>query len=172
MEYSDIQPFVQEEIKRYEKKRKQDNLFSVPESMPYHEHTGTDASAIEFPNLTARSRFILYRIVQNTTDVATGTAVGGDFVMPIAGYVVQVGATVDTAGTTNATTVNIKKNGTTILQSDISIASASKTSRSVYPVVTVPNFLVGDIFTFDVDSTSTTAPKGLTIFMRVTENSP
>lgn len=171
MNYEDIQPRVQEDIAAYYKLQQKKNLFDIPD-IPTHSHTGTDTTPVDYPDTTNRSRFIYYRIVASGTDVAAASTVGGDFVMPFSGNFIQCGATVDTAGTTNATTVNIKKNGTTVLQSDISIASASKTSRSVFPVFTVRNFLVGDIITFDVDSVSTTAPKGLSIFIRVTEISP
>ena len=141
--------------------------------IPAHAHTGTDSLRVDFGNLANRTRFILYRIVQNDVDTEVAGGVGGDFVMPFSGYVTDVGATVDTAGTTGSTTINIKKNTVTILKTKITINSGSKTSRSasVPPIIdeTNRNFITGDIFTFDVDGISSTPAQGLTVFINVTQ---
>lgn len=141
--------------------------------IPAHQHTGADSLRVDYQSLTNKTRFVLYRIVPPTTDTTVANVVGGDFVMPFAGFVTSVGATVDTAGVTGTTTIDINKNAVTILKTKITIDSAEKTSRTAAtPSIvdaTVRTFEVGDIFTFDVDTISTTAAKGLTVFIDVTQ---
>ena len=151
----------------------QGNQYS-PSPIPAHTHNNTDSLPISFKNLTNKVRYIEYRALAPTTAVTVAT-VGGDFVIPFGGYVTGCGATVDTAGTTGTMTVNIKKNGTSILLTDITIASGSKTSRtytaSLAPVLSAAQltFNTGDIFTFVIDTIQTTPAQGLTVFMNVIE---
>ena len=146
------------------------NMFTAS-NVPVHSHTGADSVKVNYNNLENRTRFVVCRIVEATTNTAVANVVGGDFTMPFVGHVVSVGATVDTAGTTNTTTIDVNKNGTSIMKTKITIDSSEKTSRTAatLPIVepTYQNFNVGDIFTFDVDAISSTAAKGLTIFMNV-----
>ena len=139
--------------------------------IPAHTHNRTDSLPVDFSNLTNITRYVIYRIVNPIVDTSVANIVGGDFVMPIAGTVMGVGATVDTAGTTNTTTIDINKNGTTILKTKVTIDSTEKTSRTATaPAVidaSVRSFTVGDIFTFDVDAINTTPAKGLTVFLDV-----
>lgn len=139
--------------------------------VPAHTHNGTDSLRIDFNSLENKTIYILNRIVASGTNTATGTAIGGDYVMPYNGLMEVVGATVDTAGTTGDTTINIKKNGTSILLTKITINSTQKTSRTAttQPVLDPSKiaFNIGDILTFDVDTISTTPAKGLTIFINV-----
>lgn len=148
------------------------NQFGVSK-VPVHSHNGTDSVRFDFNNLDNKVRFILFRIVDSLSNTTVANVVGGDFVIPFNGYVTSVGATVDTSGTTNVTTVDINKNGTSIMKTKITIDSAEKTSRTAaIPSIvnpTIQQFSTGDIFTFDVDSVSTTAAKGLTVFMNVVD---
>lgn len=150
------------------------NQFGVSK-VPAHTHNGTDSIPFDFNHLENKTRFVLFRVVDALSSTAVANVVGGDFVIPFDGYVVSVGATVDTAGTTNVTTVDINKNGTTIMRTKITIDSTEKTSRTaVTPSIvnpTVQQFSTGDIFTFDVDAISSTPAKGLTIFMNVVDTS-
>lgn len=138
-----------------------------------HVHNGADSLRIDFNNLQNKTRFILYRIVPSDQNTAIGNITGGDLVMPFAGFVSLVGATVDTAGTTNTTTVDINKNGSSILKTKVTIDSAKKTSRTAaIPSIinaAVRFFSTGDIFTFDIDAVNTTPAKGLTMFLNVTQ---
>jgi hypothetical protein len=139
--------------------------------IPFHVHNGTDTTSISFGDLLEKTRYIEYRAVGPTTAIAA-TTVGGDFVIPFAGYFLLAGATVDTAGTTGTMTVDIKKNGTSIFTTNlINIASGSKTSRgnATQPTITTTQFITGDIFTFVAGSIQTTPAQGLTIFMVVVE---
>lgn len=151
------------------------NQFDVS-MVPAHTHNRTDSLPVDFRNLANITRYILYRIVNPTVDTAVADIVGGDFDMPIKGTVMSVGATVDTAGVTNKMTIDINKNGVSILKTKITIDTATKTSRTaLVPMIineTVNSFKVGDIFTFDVDVIQTTPAKGLTIFMNVLQILP
>lgn len=148
------------------------NQFGVSK-VPAHTHNGTDSLIFNYNNLENKTRFVVCRIVEATTNTAVANVVGGDFVMPFDGYVVSVGATVDTAGTTNTTTIDVNKNGATIMTTKITIDSTEKTSRTAAtsPLVNanLQNFNTGDIFTFDIDAISTTAAKGLTVFINVVD---
>lgn len=150
-----------------------DNQYGVSK-VPIHTHNRVDSGAVSFLNLENRTRYILYRIVSPSQPVVIGSSIGGDFVMPLSGYLTQAGATVDTAGTTGTMTINIKKNGTTVFKVKITIDSGSKTSRTattkyIFSIDGSINFVVGDIFTFDVNGIQTTPAMGLTIFMQVIE---
>lgn len=162
----------QEDFDKAIKDYSENNMYQVS-NVPAHAHTGTDSLRVDFANVANRTRFVLYRIVNPTVDTTVANVVGGDFVMPFAGFVSDVGATVDTAGTTGTTTIDINKNNSTILKTKITIDSTEKTSRTAAtpPVINVAvrTFEVGDIFTFDVDAINTTAAKGLTMFMDVTQ---
>lgn len=131
--------------------------------------TGTDSTrAIPVDQFVASNRnvrYIMYRIVEATTDTAIANVKGGDFEVPITGTITEVGAYVDTAGTTNLTTVDINKNGTTILSTKITIDSTEKSSRTAATpaVISVSSIAVGDLLTFDIDAVQTTAAKGLTM---------
>lgn len=167
----DFQEQFNEAIESYAK----ENQYSVS-MIPAHAHTGSDSLRVDFANVANRTRFVLYRIVGPTTDTEVANVVGGDFVMPFEGFVSGVGATVDTAGTTGTTTIDINKNGSTILKTKITIDSTEKTSRTAaIPAIvdaTMRTFQVGDILTFDVDAINTTAAKGLTVFVNVTQTAP
>lgn len=164
----DFQTQFNEAIDTYATK----NMFGVSK-VPAHTHNGTDSLSFNYNNLSNKTRFVICRIVEATTNTAVANVVGGDFTMPFIGNVVSVGATVDTAGTTNTTTIDVNKNGTSIMKTKITIDSGEKTSRTAAtPSIinsTLQTFDVGDIFTFDVDAISTTAAKGLTIFMNVVD---
>lgn len=155
-----------------------DSQFDVSPN-PAHTHNKIDSLPVVFNNLEQRTRFIEYRLVDSATTLTTGTKVGGDFVMPFAGYVMLetnlVGATVDTAGTTGTMSVDINKNGTTILGNKITIDTTEKTSRTATTPPQVSayqnTFIIGDIFTFDVDTVQTTPAMGLTVFIKAVETS-
>jgi hypothetical protein len=62
-----------------------------------------------------------------------------------------------TAGTTNATTYDINKNGTTFMTTKLSIASGATVGNG-YTADDNTSFALDDVMTFDCDSVSTTAP--------------
>lgn len=131
-------------------------------------------AAVSKSNQTATvkvNRFVLYRVLAPTTTDAVGTVVGGDFVMPFTGALTSVGATVDTAGTTGTTQFDIKKNGSSILSTKITLDSTEKTSRTAAtpPVISSTTFSTGDIYTFNIDTVQTTPALGLTFFLNATQ---
>lgn len=141
--------------------------------IPAHAHTGSDSLRVDFSNVANRTRFVLYRVLSPDSSTAVLSGIGGDFVIPFSGFINSVGATVDTAGTTGATTIDVNKNGATVLFTKITIDSGSKTSRNAatQPMVegSKKTFETGDIFTFDIDAVSGTPAKGLTVFLNVTQ---
>lgn len=143
----------------------------------YHTHNNADGTPkLDEENsiINTRKSIIIVLIPAANPNTAT-TTIGGDFVMPFDGYFTDVGATVDTAGTTGTMTIDINKNGTTILPTKISIATGVKTSRSntTQPVLNpnTRNFIIGDIITFDVDAIQTTPAKGLKMFLNCIKTS-
>lgn len=142
----------------------------------YHTHNSADGTPYldEELSIINTRKFILYRCVNDLVNTSVTNNVGGYIVMPFDGYILDggVGATVDTAGTTGSTTIDINKNGSTILSTKITIESGQTTSR--YTTTTQPvlkpemkKFVVGDRFSFDIDAVSTTPAKGLTVYLNV-----
>ncbi len=142
------------------------NQFGVS-MIPAHQHTGMDSLNVDYADLANKLDFQVIRIVASGTNTAVASTVGGDFVMPYSGYFVAVGATVDTAGTTNNTVIDVLKNGVSIMSTTITINTATKTSRSAtaQPIIKTVAFKTGDIITFDITGISTTPAKGLSMFL-------
>lgn len=166
---------IKKEIDQAVAEQAENNEFGAPLAIPAHNHDNVNSEAILYSDLEEIQKFIIVRIVKNDTVTTTGTSVGGDFVMPFEGYITSVGATVDTAGTTNTTDVDINKNGSTILSTVITIDSTEKTSRTAstpYKFVndSPPTFLEGDIITFDIDAVHSTPATGLSVFMTIVHN--
>ena len=82
------------------------------------------------------------------------------------------GATVYTAGTTNTTDIQLrnKTDSVDILSTKITIDSGETSSRTAAtaPVIdtTKDDVVTGDVIAIDVDAVSTTAAKGLTVWLR------
>lgn len=117
-------------------------------------------------------RTVLIRVVDSATNVATGTTIDGDVEIPITGVIASIGAYVDTAGTTGTMTVDVNKNGTTLMSSTkITIDSTEKSSRTAAtaPVLTTTAITAGDIITIDIDAIQTTPAKGLTVRLEIIE---
>ena len=131
--------------------------------------TGTDTGrAIPIDQFVASNRnvrYVIIRLLAAATATTVSTTVGGDVEFPFTGTIIEVGAYVDTAGTTNLTTVDINKAGTTILSTKITIDSTEKSSRTAAtaPVISVSSITAGDILTFDIDAIQTTAALGLSV---------
>lgn len=143
----------------------------IDNAIKTHIHDGNFSQQIRALDIYDLRRFILYRIKPSDLVLTTGTSVGGDFVMPFGGLILEVGATVDTAGSTGTMQIDINNNAVTILDTKITIDSGEKTSRTaaIPPFVSKvgANFKTGDIFTFDIDTVQTTPAMGLTMFIDV-----
>lgn len=147
------------------------NQFAVSQT-PYHTHNNSDSPAVAYPNLVQRSRYIIRQVVGYTASNTVANGVGGNFVMPFDGNFNTVIAYVDTAGTTGTMAIDVLLNGVTIFfsaaKAKLSIASGATASNSIVNF-SLPNFVLGDVLTFNVTSTQTTAALGLTLQLRVTE---
>lgn len=105
-----------------------------------------------------------------TTNLTSGTA-KGTIRTPTAFTLTTVYASVNTAPTGSSIIVNIKKNGTTIFTTKITIATSSKTSvgGTAYVLDGTIAFAVDDEITFDIDQVgSVVAGKGLKISLKGT----
>lgn len=130
-----------------------------------HQHAGFDGSS----QIRPFTRWVTFRVMDSSVSHSVASF-GGDFECPVSGAIVEIGAWVDTAGTTNAATIDVNKNGTTLMgTTKITIDDGEKTSRTAAtkPVLSVTNIDRGDIITVDVDAIQTTPAKGLTIFFRI-----
>lgn len=112
------------------------------------------------------TRYFLYRILDPLTNTSVTSTLGGALEIPLTGTITEVGAYVDTAGTTGTMSIDVNLNGITIMSATkITIDSNETSSRTAItpPVLTTTSVTVGDLFTFDVDAIQTTPAKGLTI---------
>lgn len=132
--------------------------------------SGTDTTrAMPVDQFVASSRnvrYILYRVLDSATNNATGTTVGGDLEIPFTGTITEIGAYVDTAGSTGTMTVDINKNGTTLMTANkVTLDTGEKSSRTAATAaaLTTTAITAGDLITIDVDAIHTTPAKGLTI---------
>lgn len=115
------------------------------------------------------TKYILYRVLSPATS-HTVSSVGGDLEIPVTGTITAIGAYVDTAGTTGTGTIDVNKNGTTIMTANkITIDTGEKSSRTAAtaPALTTTSVSAGDVLTFDIDGTHTTPAKGLTIRLTI-----
>ena len=153
---------IRSEIQRSEQQRG----FGVS-VVPLHTHNGIDSNKNSYPNLINRTRYVVYRVLSPAT-VTTVTGVGGALIMPFGGYFNNVFAYTDTAGTTGTMTVDVLLNGTTIFITDLVFASGATQSNTVANFTTT-TFASGGILTFSIDQIQSTAAKGLTFYLKVTE---
>lgn len=118
-------------------------------------------------------KYIEFILVEKTTDVTAVAAHGGDFRLPFPGVIVDAGAYVDTAGTTGTTNIDINIGGVSIFSTVITIDSTEKTSSTALAPRVInaatDNYTTDAIITIDVDSISTTAPKGLKVWFTIKE---
>ncbi len=115
-------------------------------------------------------KYAVFRIIASDTDVAVATSIGGDFRLPFAGTLVEVGAYVDVAGVTGTQVADINLSGATIMTTDkLDIETGEKSTEDAaqQPVLTTTDFSKDDIFNFDVDTIQSTAAKGLTIWFDI-----
>jgi len=145
--------------------------------------TGTDTTrAIPTDQFVASKRnirWLVFNVVDRLTDCSVLANVGGDFLSPIAGTILQsdttpfyLYATNTTAGTTGTMVVDIHLNGTTIMTTnklDFDTTEKTTTTAATPPDLTNTTLAVGDIITIDIDSVHTTAAKGLTVYIGIRE---
>lgn len=136
--------------------------------------TGTDATRAVTPDSLAGSTIFGRKVVSiQCFDGATAVTTGDGkayITIPEAlngMNLVRAQATVVTAGTTNATTVMIhnKTDAQDMLSGAISIASAGTVGTVGTVNATYDDVATNDVLRIDVDSVSTTAPKGLMVVL-------
>lgn len=112
----------------------------------------------------SRQRLFMVRLLDEGTDMAADTSVGGDHrINPESdGTLTAVGFYVDTSGSGGVTTVDVNLNGATILSTKITVDAGEKSSQDAVtpPVLSTTAFTADDTFTFDIDGVPGTAPKG------------
>ena len=136
-------------------------------------NTGTDATkpvtadALAGSNIGTKTMEVV--VFDSTTDITTGDG-KAYLTIPanMAGMdLIRAQATVVTAGTTNATTIMIHNltDAVDMLSGAISIASAGVAGTVGTIDATKDDVTTNDRLRIDVDSVSTTAPKGLTVIL-------
>lgn len=136
-------------------------------------NTGTSTTKFNTPDALAGSyagtKSVSIAVFAPTTDVATGD--GKAYItIPEAlngMNLVRAQATVVTAGTTNATTVMVhnKTDAADMLSGAISIASGGTVATVGTINTSTDDVATNDVLRIDVDSVSTTAPKGLMVIL-------
>lgn len=114
-------------------------------------------------------RYFTVRLLDADTSHTTDTTVGGDYRIPVAITVEDVGMYFDTAGTTSVTTIDINEAGTSILSTKLTVDATEKTSETAAtPAVISDTAIASDaIITFDIDGiASGTAAKGLVVWIK------
>lgn len=116
------------------------------------------------------SKTVILRVLGSTSIHAVSTSVGGDFECPLTGTISEIGAWVDTAGTTGDAVIDVNKNGSSILYTPISIDSGEKTSRTGSPAAVLADTAIsqGDLITVDIDTIQTTPAWGLVVRFKIT----
>ena len=94
---------------------------------------------------------------------------GGDLRIPANMEILDIGAYVDSAGITGVGTVDIKKNGISILSTKITIDSGEKTSKTAVTSPIISNSYIEDdaIITFDITTLQSTPAKGLVVWIKL-----
>jgi hypothetical protein len=145
--------------------------------------TGTDSTRAmpidQFVASKRNVRYLIFPLVDSTTDVTAATDFQGDWEIPISGTILQddtnknlLKATNTTAGTTGTMVVDIHLNGTTIMTTnklDIETGEKTTVSAATQPDLTTTSISAGDILTFDIDAIHTTPAKGLKVYMAIRE---
>ena len=136
-------------------------------------NTGTDATRAVTPDALAGSyagtKSLSVQLFDGATDVTTGD--GKAYITipeSLNGMnLIRAQATVVTAGTTNATTVMVhnKTDAQDMLSGAISIASGGTVGTAGTVNGTYDDVATNDVLRIDVDSVSTTAPKGLMVVL-------
>lgn len=82
--------------------------------------------------------------------------------------ILEIGARCDIAGSGSSTIIEVKKNGSSILSTPITIEDGETSSRtaSTQPVISDGSVIEGDIITYYFTQVATTPGKGLCIWMR------
>lgn len=113
----------------------------------------------------AKKEYITIACSDETTALTTGTA-KATFRIPFAGTLTGVRASLTTAqGSGSIFTVDVNKNGTTVLSTKLTIDNTEKTSTTAAtaPVISVSSIADDDEFSIDIDQVGTSGATGLKV---------
>lgn len=128
----------------------------------------TNANNISTATTEAKKEYITIACSDETTALTTGTA-KATFRVPFAGTLTAVRASVTTAqGSGSILTVDVNKNGTTVLSTKLTIDNSEKTSTTAAtpPVISVSSIADDDEFSIDIDQVGS-SPTGLKVTLIV-----
>lgn len=123
--------------------------------------------------IAATEEFIVVKAVTGNVSAATGVV---EFSLPFSGVLLAVGANVKTANA-NLTTLDVNKNGTTLLATKLTIDAAETSSvTATAPAVLSATaadytFVAGDELQFDVDNVAAGTPVDLYCWAKVRRTS-
>jgi hypothetical protein len=125
-------------------------------------------------------RYLVFPLVAPNVDVGTGTNVFGTFTMQFSGTIIQddtdktkLMVSTTTAGSGGTMTVDIHKNGTTIMDTNkITIDSGEETSETAatQPDLSTTTVAAGDKITWDIDAAHSTPAKECKGYMAIRED--
>jgi hypothetical protein len=125
-------------------------------------------------------RYLVFHLIDSTTDVAVDTDIGGDFTLPFSGKLQQddtnknlLMATTTTAGVTGTMVVDVHLDGTTIMDTNkLDIDSNKKTTvgSATQPDLSTVTVTKNQVLTFHIDAIHTTAAKGLKVHLAILED--
>lgn len=113
----------------------------------------------------AKKEYITIACSDETTALTTGTG-KATFRIPFAGTLTAVRASLTTAqGSGSIFTVDVNKNGTTVLSTKLTIDNTEKTSTTAVtaPVISVSSISDDDEFSIDIDQVGTSGATGLKV---------
>ena len=127
---------------------------------------------IYYDQLKNRTRYLTYRIFDPSISCYVGNIAGGHFILPFDGIIYEFSYYVDTAGTTNAMTVDFNYNGSAYV-ANVSMASGAIGSQvfRASSLAGARTFKKFDYLTWDINGVSSTPALGLVINMKLIETS-
>jgi hypothetical protein len=124
-----------------------------------------DASSLKYAMVGAETFFKLFAVAG--TIGATGTDVARAWYAEEPYRVIGADPSVGTAGTTNNTTVDINKGGTTMFTTKPTLASTVASAPTPFTADSATSLALGDKVTMDIDAIQTTAAIDLYVYLYV-----
>lgn len=139
-------------------------------TLAYSDGTANGLEAVAGDGSIVVPIYMHARAVEKTTDLTVATDITGNIVSPVTGTIADVKAVVDTAGVTGDTVIDVNLNGTTIMTADkitIETTETDSDDAATQPALTTTAISANDLLAIDVDSISTTPPKGLVVLVTI-----
>lgn len=116
-----------------------------------------DTDSFKYSSIIGVEQFQKNFVIAGTIG-ATGTNVANAYYATEPMYVIGADLQVGTAGTTNSTTIDINKNGTTMFTTKPSLASTVAASTTPFTADTATSLALNDKVTIDIDAPVQTTP--------------